>query len=136
MSEETDDFEPMRAEKTVRQQLELYVRDRFKYDYDPMIVFADGEWHYPLTAEETICGKEIPDPVPATKQGEWSGPSTKSCKACRPSPGSPSNRDLRRRIVGMLPTGDTNTNGFDKSALLAIVESLEERERRERGLSE
>lgn len=125
------EYEPLDGKKIVREQLALEMRDRFVGRYDPTLVFLDGEWHYPITAAETLCGIDIPETVTAVNNGGFSGPSTKACSVCSPPVGGMTKRSLRQQIVKFLDDGGTNTNGFTKNALVEILAAMEEQARSE-----
>lgn len=126
------EYEPLDGREIVREQLALEMDQRFLGRYDPTLVFLDGEWHYPITAEETLCGREIPDPITAVKNSGFSGPSTQACSECSPPVGGMTKRSLRRQIVKYLDDGETTTSGFSRDTLEEILEAVEKHTRAEK----
>lgn len=116
---------PMQGRELVRDQLELEHNARFEGYYNPVLVFLDGEWHHPITAEETYCGKSIPDPVIAVENNSWSGPSSMGCSECQPRCGGITKRSLKRQISKYLEHDMNRSGTFPKEALAEILEIIE-----------
>lgn len=127
-------YQPNFGEQIVRGQLELKIQKRFSGHYNPTLVYFNGEWHYPITAETTFCGKEIPDPVIAVRNGEYGGPSTMGCATCRPPVAGVNKHDLKRQITKFLNSPMNKSGSFRRQALLEILMVLEERHRVEERL--
>lgn len=128
-TETEDKYQPSYGDEIVREQLELQMRTRFSGYYNPTLVFLDNEWHYPITADVTFCGKEIPDPVLAVWNSHYSGPSTKACSTCSPPVGGVNNRTLKRQITKFLDAPMNKSGSFPREALVEILMKLEERYR-------
>lgn len=129
MSEE-ETYTTMQGREIVRDQLGLEIDQRFLGAmYDPTLVFIEGEWHYPMTKATTYCGRDIPEPVTAVKNSNWSGPSTKACSECRPPVGGMTKRSVRRQIEKYLDNSTTKSGGFTKEALVEILKHIEKAHR-------
>lgn len=133
-SDTADGYDPSHGHPTAREQLAFDLKGRYKNHFDPTIVWVNGAWHYALTATETLCGVAIPDPVRAAHQSDWPGPSSVACRDCRPTVGRINKRDLRSLVLQFTDADRTatNTNGFTRDGLLAILQRLETYERLQR----
>lgn len=115
----------MQGRELVRDQLELEHSERFDGYYNPILVFIDDEWHLPITAETTFCGKSIPDPVQAVENKSWSGPSTMGCSECQPPVSGMTKRSLKRQIAKYLENEMNRSGTFPREGLAEILEILE-----------
>lgn len=116
---------PLSAARSTRKELQNRIADRFEGDYSPSLVYIEDEWHYPLAADVTMCGRRIGTEPVLVRQEEFGGPSGQACQDCGVPMGNPNSRDITNRIRLILGLEFPGPDRFNKDERLAILQAVE-----------
>lgn len=111
-----------------RDVLAAEIESRFEGEFDPVLVRweADGGWHYPVSARETACGREIPSWVLGDNLSDLFAPSSACCRECGAGDVMTNKRGVRRLIERHAGFSSTSSSpGWSKADLLALLEYVE-----------
>ena len=114
-----------------RDELMEIIETRFQGEFEPTIVIWDEteKWHYPLTAHETLCGKDIPGEVHAAKSSELYTHSGAVCRGCGGIYKRVNKQDLHSLIASVVGFDNSGGTYFKKHELIKILEYVERAER-------